>query len=222
MPVNIRATVSSLDQILHNALDGVFVVDRDRQFVLFNEACEKITGFKSRDLLASGCLCCDALRCSDEYGRPLSAALCPVKALFEGVKDSARQRMAVNRHDGTRTWIETAYTPVYNGGHEVEFVMGVMRDITEAKAKEEGLLEELTKCRELLRQAGIEQSPATAEGQESLLLDKILARVERDAIYRALRTANRQRNKAARLMGISRSRLYRRMEALGINPNEVP
>jgi transcriptional regulator of acetoin/glycerol metabolism len=51
-------------------------------------------------------------------------------------------------------------------------------------------------------------------------LDPILADVEREAIRRALRAANWQRNKAAQLMGISRSRLYRRMEALGINPNE--
>ncbi|MCK6455051.1 MAG: sigma 54-interacting transcriptional regulator [Phycisphaerae bacterium] len=55
---------------------------------------------------------------------------------------------------------------------------------------------------------------------EPLQLDAVLARVERDAILNALRRADGQRNKAARLLGVSRSRLYRRMEALGILSNE--
>jgi PAS domain S-box-containing protein len=49
-----------------------------------------------------------------------------------------------------------------------------------------------------------------------LLLDETLADVERRAILSALQRAVGQRSRAAKLMGISRSRLYRRMEALGI------
>ncbi len=51
-------------------------------------------------------------------------------------------------------------------------------------------------------------------------LDEVLATVERRAILLALRRAGGQRSKAARTIGISRSRLYRRMEALGIRPRE--
>ena len=42
----------------------------------------------------------------------------------------------------------------------------------------------------------------------------------RQAILSALRRADGQRSQAAREMGISRSRLYRRMEALGIHPRK--
>ena len=49
-----------------------------------------------------------------------------------------------------------------------------------------------------------------------LPLDETLADVERRAILTALQRARGQRSRAAKLMGISRSRLYRRMEALGI------
>jgi transcriptional regulator with PAS, ATPase and Fis domain len=52
-------------------------------------------------------------------------------------------------------------------------------------------------------------------------LDEILATVERRALLAALRRAGGQRSRAARAMGISRSRLYRRMEALGIRPREA-
>ena len=51
-------------------------------------------------------------------------------------------------------------------------------------------------------------------------LDEVLATVERRAILLALRRAGGQRSKAARTIGISRSRLYRRMDALGIRPRE--
>jgi len=52
-------------------------------------------------------------------------------------------------------------------------------------------------------------------------LDRILTTIERREIVNALRQANGQRTRAARLLGISRSRLYRRMEALGVDPRKV-
>ena len=52
-------------------------------------------------------------------------------------------------------------------------------------------------------------------------LDQMLTTIERREIVSALKRAKGQRTLAARLLGISRSRLYRRMEALGIDPREV-
>ena len=52
-------------------------------------------------------------------------------------------------------------------------------------------------------------------------LDQMLTTIERREILSALKRAKGQRTLAARLLGISRSRLYRRMEALGIDPREV-
>jgi len=50
-------------------------------------------------------------------------------------------------------------------------------------------------------------------------LDEILYSVERREILAALARAGGHRTRAAELLAISRSRLYRRMEALGIEPN---
>lgn len=49
-------------------------------------------------------------------------------------------------------------------------------------------------------------------------LDDVLACVEKREIMAALEKADGQRTLAARMLKISRSRLYRRMEALSINP----
>jgi DNA-binding NtrC family response regulator len=75
-----------------------------------------------------------------------------------------------------------------------------------------------------------EDLPGPVRGQELALpgvddaglatsLDEILEHAERRAILAALRRARGRRNLAAKLMGISRSRLYRRMEALNIVPS---
>ena len=50
-------------------------------------------------------------------------------------------------------------------------------------------------------------------------LDRLLQDVERSAILHALRETGGNRSDAARVMGISRSRLYRRLEALKIPTN---
>jgi len=52
-------------------------------------------------------------------------------------------------------------------------------------------------------------------------LDDLLSAVERRALLAALRRTNGQRSLAARQLGISRSRLYRRMEALDVRPREA-
>lgn len=52
-------------------------------------------------------------------------------------------------------------------------------------------------------------------------LDRILFTIEKREIVSALNRANGQRTLAAKMLGISRSRLYRRMEALGVDPKHA-
>lgn len=239
--------VIAIQDILRRALDGVYVIDSHRRFLLFSESCERLTGYKAYELVGRDCCCYNVLDCRDEYDRPLKPSSCPVKAIFEGTISFARHRTQIRRKDGQQLWVETNYTPVYNKAGAVDYVLAVMRDIADNKARENHLLEQIARLRQRVQQlapteyseeelarppqgaigprgpvVGI-RDPGRIPGRDeapSLNLDPILADVERAAIRRALRTANWQRNKAAQLMGISRSRLYRRMEALGIDPNQ--
>lgn len=52
-------------------------------------------------------------------------------------------------------------------------------------------------------------------------LDDILHEIETREIIGALKRANGSRTLAAKMLSISRSRLYRRMEALKIDPRKV-
>ncbi|HKQ47970.1 MAG TPA: PAS domain S-box protein [Phycisphaerae bacterium] len=211
MAVESIAGTLSLDKLLRHALDGVFVVDRQRRYVVFNEGCERITGFRGEEIVGQVCQCGDVVKCRDDHGRPLWGFLCPATTLFESSALSARQRMQICRKDGAKLWVETVYTPVRDWSGRVEYVLGVIRDVSETKGTEDDLREEMSRLRKRAEGQGGNSEPED--------LDGVLARVERECILRALKTADGQRNKAAEIMNISRSRLYRRMEALGIRPD---
>jgi DNA-binding NtrC family response regulator len=51
---------------------------------------------------------------------------------------------------------------------------------------------------------------------ETINLDNVLGAIERELIQRALLAGDGNRALAARLLGISRARLLRRLEALGL------
>lgn len=53
-------------------------------------------------------------------------------------------------------------------------------------------------------------------GEEAIVLEEFLARVETELITRALRRSKGNKSKAARLLGLTRPRLYRRLVQLGL------
>lgn len=66
--------------------------------------------------------------------------------------------------------------------------------------------------------AAAEARPRRVE--EKIVLDEYLGRIERELIERALSRAKGNKTKAARLLGMSRPRLYRRMVQLGLEEEE--
>jgi DNA-binding NtrC family response regulator len=56
--------------------------------------------------------------------------------------------------------------------------------------------------------------------EETIVLDDFLARVQRELIGRAIRRAKGNKTRAARLLGMTRPRLYRRMVQLGLEENK--
>ncbi len=55
---------------------------------------------------------------------------------------------------------------------------------------------------------------------ETIVLEEFLAKVERELITRALRRSKNNKSKAARLLGLTRPRLYRRLVQLGLESPE--
>lgn len=263
-----------LDTILSHTRDGVFVIDRNRRFLFFNEACERLTGYSAAEVLSGEADCGQVTDCHDEQDRPLAGLLCPATALFGEEGLSARQRMRITTRDGGHRWVETVYTRIADAGNQPEAIIGVIRDITDLKEQEEqwrktteNLRDQVEhsidrlnpqsnrqgreidpaiwtaleahdlpeSVRELLRaiKSAISAGNGSRHEDEEIStpgplgstgaaggivpLDDVLADVERRSIQAALNLTNNQRSLAARLLNISRSRLYRRMDALGMS-----
>ena len=130
-----------VDDILNSTQDGVFLVDRDRRIVLFNDGCERLTGYNRAEVLGTQCHCHDVTDCEDEYGRSLMGRLCPGIQVFEGQAPAARQRMRIRRRDGSSVWTETTYTPLSDDRGSISCVLAVVHDITDIKEKEDQLRE---------------------------------------------------------------------------------
>lgn len=222
----------TLENVLRDAVDGVFVIDGNRRVVFFSDGCERITGVDRATAIGTPCPCHDLLECRDEYGRSLSRTLCPGTRVFNEEVPSYRQRMAIHHADGHRVWVETTYSPLKDDSGKIIAVVGIMRDASDAVAREQELREAPNGSAVLVGDssavgAGSEGGDDTMKGNDGKSdgargpLDRMLTSLEKKEILAALERAQGQRTRAARLLGISRSRLYRRMEALGIDPRRV-
>jgi len=232
MTTQTGAVEITLDDALRHAIDGMFIINRDRDVVFFSEGCERITGISRHSIVPSRCPCHQLVDCRDEQDRALAGALCPSNGIFNGERTAARQRISIRHRDGRRIWVETAYSPIFNATGQVTCVVGIMRDMTEAKEREENLraLAEQNMASDFNNMSTPADSCTTpteseqpSAGVDSSMgpLDQMLTTIEKREILSALQRANGQRTLAARMLGISRSRLYRRMEALGIDPREI-
>jgi hypothetical protein len=219
---------TGLMRAVTNAADGVFVLDRDRRYVYCSESCARITGLDRGQIVGTQCRCFDMTSCRDAQGRSLAGALCPGLSVFEGNVPYARQRMTLTHLHGHSVPVETLYLPLYDAHGTVASVLGVVRPLGPDAPHEKGATDWSTietvgslTPQEASRRAleEIERTTSAADQAEAgSLLDAILRNVERQEILVALRRAGGQRASAARELGITRSRLYRRMVALHIDP----
>ncbi len=195
----------TLEQVLAGSADGVFVLDSAYRCVLFSPACERITGYAATEMLGTDWRAAEPAETAAEIGRSARSSLCPSLGALRGKVDPLRKQTRIRRADGSVVWVEGHYTALRDEHGGFAGVLGVLR-ADDLPSLVRGELLELDQAADRVDQP----------------LDDVLAFVERRAILTALRRAAGRRSQAAREMGISRSRLYRRMEALGIHPREDP
>ncbi len=223
MATTITTREISLHAITHDAVDGLFVVDRNRKITVFTEGCERICGANAASAIGSDCPRSDVMDGSPEQSRRLSGLLCPAHKILDGEIQSFRRRMNVDPSDGQRVCVETTYSPIRDERGHVSGVVGVVRDVTGVVERENDVGGVPATCAasgdDAVSDTVVERNES--DGAKSGPLDQVLTSIERREILGALQRARGQRTLAARLLGISRSRLYRRMEAIGVDLTTV-
>ena len=111
--------------------DGVFMFNKDRKIILFNPACEQIIGYSQEEVRRNEYNCLDIFKCHSSDGNCLT--ICPGLDLFEEKRTKIAREYLIKAKDGKQKRVITNYSIIKDEGDKIEYVVGVMRDITEEK-----------------------------------------------------------------------------------------
>jgi len=133
----------SLQEIaLRHLNDGVFIFDKDRKIILFNPACERIVGFSMEEITENESNCFDIFRCHSSG--QLCLAVCPGLDLFKEKRSRIAREYLIKTKEGKEKRVITNYSIIKDENDKIEYVVGVMRDITEEKMFNEELVRSKT------------------------------------------------------------------------------
>ncbi len=118
--------------------DGVFMFDKDRKIVLFNPACEQIVGYSQEEIRKNEFNCLDIFKCHSSDGNCLT--ICPGLELFDEKRTKIAREYLIKTKDGKQKRVVTNYSIVKDENDKIEYVVGVIRDITEVKMFNEELV----------------------------------------------------------------------------------
>jgi PAS domain S-box-containing protein len=140
---SITENKESLQEIaLQHLDDGVFMFDKDRKIVLFNPACEQIVGYSQEEITENESNCFDIFRCHSS-GK-LCLTVCPGLDLFKEKRSRIAREYLIKTKEGKQKRVITNYSVIKDENDKIEYVVGVMRDITEEKIFTEELLKSKT------------------------------------------------------------------------------
>jgi PAS domain S-box-containing protein len=121
----------SAENILDCLNDGVYVCDRDRRITYWSKSAERITGWRSEDVLGRACLE-DILNHVDKDGHRLCGEeYCPLhRAMITGVTTSVPVIVWARCKDGSRVPSMVTTAPIRNADGEVIGGVETFRDVS--------------------------------------------------------------------------------------------
>jgi PAS domain S-box-containing protein len=116
-------TQSLLESIIDSSIDGIFVVDRDFKFILWNKGMERITGKTQTDVLGRVSYIVfpfiEKLGTVEIYRQVLQGHIVQKSNRFYDVPDKAKSG-----------YYDSTYSPVYGEDNKITGVLVVVHDIT--------------------------------------------------------------------------------------------
>jgi diguanylate cyclase (GGDEF)-like protein/PAS domain S-box-containing protein len=121
---------------MENLYEGVYVVDKDRKILFWNEGCEKITGYQSSEVVNTFCFN-NILQHVDQSGKSLCAVECPLSGTIDSGKVLERD-VFLHHKMGYRVPVTVKSIPVFD---EFKNVIAAIEVFTDARFKESKLEE---------------------------------------------------------------------------------
>jgi len=119
------------DSILNSLNDGVYVTDRERRILLWNDAAERIMGWTRDDVV--GRTCYDSILChEDKEGRRLCGNdTCPMhRSILTGNSSTVPYIVFAQSKDNRRVPVQVTVAPVHDEAGEVVGGVEVFRDLS--------------------------------------------------------------------------------------------
>jgi PAS domain S-box-containing protein len=121
----------SAEKIIDCLNDGVYVCDRNRRIVFWSKSAERITGWRSEDVLGRACLE-DILNHVDKDGHRLCGEeYCPLhRAMITGVTTKVPVIVFALCKDGRRVPTQVTTAPIHNEAGEIIGGVETFRDVS--------------------------------------------------------------------------------------------
>jgi PAS domain S-box-containing protein len=142
-----------LASIIDSANDGIYVTDRDRCFLLWNETAEKISGYNKQEII--GRRCNDNILCHvDRNGNELCSSCCPLKAAIENGEPQGPEIVFLKHKNGKRLAVEVRTAAIRGDQGDIVGAVEVFQDVTERLDQEHLLRERKEKLETVLDHIG--------------------------------------------------------------------
>jgi len=118
--------------LLDTLKDGVYFADKNRKITYWNKAAEKITGFKSNEILGRHCGD-NFLIHIDKEGNSLCTGPCPLTRAIENAQEY-EEKIFLHHKEGHRVPVLVRVTPVQNAKDEVIGAVEIFTDLSSREA----------------------------------------------------------------------------------------
>ncbi len=142
-----------LANIIDAANEGIYVTDRDRRFLLWNRAAEKIAGYRKEEIIGRHCHD-NILSHIDCEGQALCLDRCPLQAAIEDGEPHGPKIVYLKHKDGRRIAVEVKTAAITGEDGSVVGGVEVFQDVTLRLEQERLLLERKEKLETVLDNIG--------------------------------------------------------------------
>lgn len=124
-----------LHKIIDSANEGIYVTDVQRKFIIWNNACERISGYSKDEIIGRQCFD-NILYHTDENEKNLCQNHCFLVKSMNDRKFYGPKVIYLKHKNGYRIPVEVMTGPIFNTAGNVIGGVEVFRDITERLEKE--------------------------------------------------------------------------------------
>ncbi len=149
----LRATKNQLEAIVENITDGIGMLNAQGKLIYVNQSLARMSGYTfPQEMLARSRAdsLLDDYELFDELNQPLPTELLPSRLVFQGISPKPTVIGYIIKKTGRQYWSIVYATPVFDDQEQIEFVVTVAHDITEAKQVEIALRESKERFQELV------------------------------------------------------------------------